>query len=86
MPLTAVGKIFKPELKHREIREALGLALAEARVAVLAISVVEDRTRGICVDVELASAAQEVLAREILGRFAFAFTLKSRSDAKAGVD
>ena len=31
IPLTSVGKIFKPELRHREIADALQMALQEAR-------------------------------------------------------
>ena len=37
MPLTGVGKIFKPELKHREIEDSLSEALRDAGVQIRSV-------------------------------------------------
>jgi fatty-acyl-CoA synthase len=74
MPLTGVGKIFKPALKRREAADALRFALAEAGVeATVVIS--EDASRGLAVHAELQNAELEGLASSVLGRFPFAFSL-----------
>jgi fatty-acyl-CoA synthase len=74
MPLTGVGKIFKPALKRRETADALRFALAQAGVeATVAIS--EDTSRGLAVHAELQNAELEGLASSVLGRFPFAFSL-----------
>jgi hypothetical protein len=68
MPLTGVGKIFKPELKLRETERAAGGAAGRwrGRGGVLAR---QDPARGICVAVSLAPGADAVTARTVLGRF-----------------
>jgi fatty-acyl-CoA synthase len=76
MPLTAVGKIFKPALKHRETRDALGAALREAGIAFHTIEVADDKTRGLAARVELEAAASADAARGVLGSFPFPFDLK----------
>jgi len=73
MPLTAVGKIFKPELKHREARDALEAALREADVSYREVRVADDKSRGMVVDVRLAPSASIEAARQVLGRFPFHF-------------
>ncbi|HKY91443.1 MAG TPA: acyl-CoA synthetase [Nevskiaceae bacterium] len=75
MPLTAVGKIFKPALKHRETREALEAALRDAGIAFRGVAVADDKTRGLVVRVDLASGDADAAARSVLGRFAFPFEL-----------
>lgn len=75
MPLTAVGKIFKPALKHRETREALSAALEDAGIAFEALEVVEDKSRGPVASVKLDACASIVAAREVLGRFPFPFSV-----------
>lgn len=73
MPLTAVGKIFKPDLKHRELLDALQAALVEADVQVRAITVSESKSSGTTLQVGLENPALEPRARTILGQFAFKF-------------
>ncbi|MGF6919111.1 acyl-CoA synthetase [Paraburkholderia sp. 40] len=75
MPLTGVGKIFKPALKQRETVDALQSALVEAGVEGATVRIVEDASRGLSLHVELLDAAPEALATSILGRFPFAFSL-----------
>ncbi|CAB3975392.1 AMP-binding protein [Burkholderia cenocepacia] len=86
MPLTGVGKIFKPALKRIETVDALRSALMEAGVEGATVSVVEDASRGMSVHVELPDAALEPLATSVLGRFPFAFSIVVAACAARGVD
>jgi len=70
MPLTGVGKIFKPALKFREIEDALAEALRSAGVAVASVEVSSDPADGTLIDVSVAGR-EEALARDVLGRFPF---------------
>jgi len=87
MPLTAVGKIFKPELKRRETADALRSALYEAGVTDARVMVENDASRGVSAHVALADPALEVQASAVLGRFPFAFVIdaavQSPLDAQA---
>jgi fatty-acyl-CoA synthase len=76
MPLTAVGKIFKPALRQREVRDALLAALAGAGVAVDVLSVVDDRSRGLVVRLRLHDGASKEAATAVLGRFPFPVDLE----------
>ncbi len=71
MPLTAVGKIFKPDLKRRETEDALRLALEEGGIPVSGIVAQDSKTSGMTIQVDLADPAQEQAARAVLGRFSF---------------
>jgi fatty-acyl-CoA synthase len=76
MPLTAVGKIYKPALKQREAKDALETALREAGVAFSALEMTADPARGTTVHVELNAAASSDAARQVLGRFPLPFTIR----------
>jgi fatty-acyl-CoA synthase len=91
MPLTGVGKIFKPALKRRETADALRSALVDAGVEDATVSLIDDTSRGISLHVELADPAFESLAASALGRFPFAFSISaaarpSRAEQPAGTD
>jgi fatty-acyl-CoA synthase len=86
MPLTGVGKIFKPALKRRETEEALRSALAEAGVAGATVSILDDTSRGISLHVELPDLALEALATAALGRFPFAFSVSVAGGAQSNLD
>ncbi|MGU7781142.1 acyl-CoA synthetase [Burkholderia sp. PU8-34] len=86
MPLTGVGKIFKPALKRIETVDALRSALVEAGVEGAAVSVVEDALRGISVHVELPDAELESSATSALGRFPFAFSIAVAASSRSSVD
>ena len=75
IPLTSVGKIYKPALKRKEILEAMADALRQAAVPVADISVTETSGHGNTVTVTLAEEADEEAARAVLGRFPFAFSI-----------
>ena len=74
IPLTAVGKIFKPNLKRREIESALIEALGEARVSIRRLTVEDTASRGVTVNVELASPEDQPTASAALGAFPYPAT------------
>lgn len=80
MPLTGVGKIFKPQLKQREIEDALNEALAQAGVQTRSLKVGNDAAHGIAIEVSLAEDADAVRARQVLGQYAFQFRLLPNCD------
>jgi fatty-acyl-CoA synthase len=86
MPLTGVGKIFKPALKRLETVDALQSALVEAGVEGATVSIVDDALRGMSVHVELPDAELESLATSALGRFPFAFSIAVAQGSTGSVD
>lgn len=79
MPLTGVGKIFKPELRKREIEDALTAALQQAGVRIRALEAVNDPRYGTTLDVSVADACDLELARRALGQFPFRFVLREKA-------
>ena len=77
MPLTGVGKIFKPELRNREIEDSLAEALRGAGVEIRSLKAGTDPTHGTTVEVSLAAGPDAQLARKVLGQFPFRFRLES---------
>lgn len=75
MPMTSVGKIFKPELKRREAQDALERALREAGVSYRTLEITQDGSRGMVAILETDEAWREA-ARQVLGRFALPFTVR----------
>jgi len=69
MPLTAVGKIFKPELKLRETEDALTQALRAASIADVSVQARNEPDRGTVVEVSLAAQADRRLVQRVLGQF-----------------
>ncbi|MDM0116675.1 acyl-CoA synthetase [Variovorax sp. J22R133] len=80
MPLTGVGKIFKPELRQREIADALRAALQDAGAHTSRLEVLNDPRLGMRVKITEADSATAGIVREVLGRFPFPFeaSLESR--------
>ena len=60
LPKTAVGKIFKPDLRKSAITRIYGAALADAGIEA-SITVVEDKTRGLVAQVSAAGADDEAI-------------------------
>ena len=67
LPVTAVGKIFKPALRHRAIEHVLGNALREIGIAAT-VSVSEDKLAGTLARIRT-PAASRIQARELLDKF-----------------
>jgi fatty-acyl-CoA synthase len=75
MPLTGVGKIFKPELKRRETADVVRQALDEAGIDRASVRVDMDGSGGMSLSVELPELAYEAAAISVLGRFPFGFAI-----------
>ena len=70
LPKTAVGKIFKPDLRKRAIQRIFDAALAEAGLAAHVAEVSEDKKRGLVARIALGGAVDESVLRAKLGEFA----------------
>ncbi len=69
LPKTAVGKIFKPDLRKRAISRVYGAALKEAGIEA-EIEVNEDKTRGrVATVVPRTPGADEETIGKVLGTF-----------------
>src|SRR5581483_3452832 len=68
LPVTAIGKIFKPALRHRAIEKVYGAALAEAGIAAK-VAAGPDAASGTVARVTLGDAAQKPVAEKILARY-----------------
>lgn len=71
MPVTPVGKIFKPELKRQETAAALADALSEAGLPGQQLQIHVDAQRGICVALVGFSPSELDRAKQVLGRYPF---------------
>lgn len=69
LPKTAVGKIFKPDLRKRAIARVLDAALAEAGIAAHVVAVVEDKKRGLVAQIAKTGECDEAKLKERLGEF-----------------
>ena len=67
LPKTAVGKVFKPDLRRRAIARVYGEALAEAGLAARVKEVVEDRRRGLVARLERTGEVDEAAVERALG-------------------
>ncbi|MBP7338622.1 acyl-CoA synthetase [Niveispirillum sp.] len=71
MPLTPVGKVFKPALKRREILHVAERLLAGAGLKPSMLEVVDDPGRGMVIKVVAADTASRDGIRDSLGQLAF---------------
>ncbi|MBW0157033.1 acyl-CoA synthetase [Sedimentimonas flavescens] len=69
LPKTAVGKIFKPDLRKRAISRVLDAALTEAGIAAHVVAVVEDKKRGLVAGIATTGAIDEDKLKQKLGEF-----------------
>lgn len=79
IPLTPVGKVFKPDLKRREVRYAAQVALAQAGLQPHALEAIEDPSRGMVIRAVVADEAQADQARRALGFLPFGQEVVLRS-------
>ncbi|GGH52899.1 acyl-CoA synthetase [Frigidibacter albus] len=73
LPKTAVGKIFKPDLRKRAIRRVYDAALAEAGLPVRVAEVVEDKKRGLVAKLVREGEVDDAAVAHRLGEFAGAW-------------
>ena len=66
LPKTAVGKIFKPDLRKQAIRRVFDATLAAAGLSARVVSVTEDRKRGLVATI---AGADDARLRDVLGAF-----------------
>lgn len=77
LPKTAVGKVFKPDLRRRAITRVLDAALTEAGLQARVAAVAEDRKRGLVAQIAPKVAAEADATGHILGRFALQWDWKA---------
>lgn len=68
LPKTAVGKVFKPDLRKRAITRVYNEALEEAGLTARVASVVDDKKRGLVAQLRR-NEADEVAVAKVLGDF-----------------
>jgi fatty-acyl-CoA synthase len=69
LPKTAVGKVFKPELRRMAIHRVFDAALAEAGLGVHVEAVVEDRKRGSVARLHRTAPVEDSAVIAVLGGF-----------------
>lgn len=69
LPKTAVGKVFKPDLRKLAITRIYNAALADAGVAARVTSVVDDKKRGLVAKVSGSASAEGEAVGHVLGQF-----------------
>ncbi|MFZ1341711.1 acyl-CoA synthetase [Thiothrix eikelboomii] len=75
IPLTAVGKIYKPALKQREIEAVLAEVLRNAKLPFVSLEVLQDAKLGTLVELALAEPAHQQMAQQLLGQYPFQFRI-----------
>ncbi|WP_415921146.1 acyl-CoA synthetase [Tateyamaria sp. SN6-1] len=68
LPKTAVGKVFKPDLRKEAITRIYNAALAKAELPAQVVSVVDDKKRGLVAQVA-ANGASDQAIQTVLGDF-----------------
>jgi len=73
LPKTAVGKVFKPDLRRHAITRVFDAALKEAGQGAKVAAVVEDKRRGLVARIARTGEADDAKVSEALGVFAVAW-------------
>ncbi|MGR3661404.1 MAG: acyl-CoA synthetase [Paracoccaceae bacterium] len=73
LPKTAVGKVFKPDLRKRAIMRVYDEALAKAGFGATVNKVVDDRKRGLVAIIDVSGTDDKAAIALILGEFACAW-------------
>jgi acyl-coenzyme A synthetase/AMP-(fatty) acid ligase len=76
LPVTAVGKIFKPTLSMREVASVVNEESNALGIALQSLQVVQDPKRGIVAQVAVATPERERM-QTAMGRYAFGLDLTS---------
>ncbi|MBV1867779.1 MAG: acyl-CoA synthetase [Marinosulfonomonas sp.] len=69
LPKTAVGKIFKPELRKLAITRVYNQALEAAGLAAKVVSVLDDKHRGLLAQLSRTGTVDDVAVTKVLGEF-----------------
>jgi fatty-acyl-CoA synthase len=70
LPKTAVGKVFKPDLRRRAITRVFDAALAEAGLAARVVAVKEDKKRGLVAQLARTGPVDDAEVARLMGEFA----------------
>ncbi|MEO6298114.1 MAG: acyl-CoA synthetase, partial [Paracoccaceae bacterium] len=73
LPKTAIGKVFKPELRRRAMTRVLNAALKDAELAAAVQDVVEDKKRGLVARIARQGTVDDAAVAAVLGQFATAW-------------
>ena len=69
LPKTAVGKVFKPDLRRSAITRIFDAALAEAKLGATVAEVVEDKKRGLVARISTTESIEDSALAAVLGQF-----------------
>ncbi|HEX9858348.1 MAG TPA: acyl-CoA synthetase, partial [Paracoccaceae bacterium] len=69
LPKTAVGKVFKPDLRRSAIARVYDAALAEAGLTLRVAEVVEDKKRGLVARLVRVPGVEDEAVAAVLGAF-----------------
>ncbi|MCD1627079.1 MAG: acyl-CoA synthetase [Paracoccaceae bacterium] len=69
LPKTAVGKVFKPDLRKRAITRVYNAALEEAKLNAVVVEVVDDKKRGLVARVRRNGVVHDEEVGHVLGAF-----------------
>ena len=69
LPKTAVGKVFKPDLRKRAITRIYNAALAEAGLNAQVVSVIDDKKRGLVAQIGRTGVLHDDEVGHVLGAF-----------------
>jgi fatty-acyl-CoA synthase len=70
LPKTAVGKVFKPDLRRLAMARVFDEALSEAGLAVQVAEVVEDRKRGLVTKLRRTGEVDDAAVAKLMGQYA----------------
>jgi fatty-acyl-CoA synthase len=73
LPKTAVGKVFKPDLRRMAMKRVLDASLAEAGQEAVVREVIEDKKRGLVARIAATGAVNRDMVAATLGQFATAW-------------
>ena len=77
LPKTAVGKVFKPDLRRRAITRVYDAALSDAGLKARVKDVVEDKKRGLVAHLDPSHKGEEAKVAEVLGAYTRPWTWSS---------
>ena len=69
LPKTAVGKVFKPDLRRMAITRTYDAALEDAGLEARVKQVIEDKKRGLVAQLSPSGSASEDQINDVLGSF-----------------
>ena len=69
LPKTAVGKVFKPDLRRKAIARVYDAALAKAGLAAHVAEVAEDKKRGLVARIATTGSVEDEALAKVLGQF-----------------